>query len=214
MHMDKCTSTHTHTHTCMHTHTHTGKTDYSVASEGVTKHAMSGPFVTFCHHVVTKHAGVTKRAGCVSNLTVTKCATVTKCTATSLFIFWRFICCLSVILLLDKGDFPENVHVKISIRLNLLVFGSYNFFGTSVILIFVSVCAVLVCTSYKNMFAHQPCCLYHGIHVQVLTSVEKGCPRCEETLCSLTLKNSTGALFCNSQYGQDLTFANLHHFMR
>ena len=44
-------------------HTHTGKTDYSVAGEGVTKRAASGPFGTFCHHVVTK------RAGCASNLT-------------------------------------------------------------------------------------------------------------------------------------------------
>ena len=24
--------------------------------------------------------------------------------------FWPFICCLSVVLWLDKGDFPENVH--------------------------------------------------------------------------------------------------------
>ena len=24
--------------------------------------------------------------------------------------FWPFLCCLSVILWLDKGDFPENVH--------------------------------------------------------------------------------------------------------
>ena len=72
---DKCTSkhtrthththvraagTHTYTHTCArahpptppppaHTHTHRGKrkTDYSVAGEGVTKHAASGPFGTF-----------------------------------------------------------------------------------------------------------------------------------------------------------------------
>ena len=93
--MDKCTSTHTrahthtHTHTHMrvracahthvraetnrhartHTHTHTGKTDYSVAGEGETKRAASGPFGTFCHHVVTKRAGVTERVGCASNLT-------------------------------------------------------------------------------------------------------------------------------------------------
>ena len=24
--------------------------------------------------------------------------------------FWPFICCLSVVLWLDKGDFPENMH--------------------------------------------------------------------------------------------------------
>ena len=79
---DKCTHTHMCTHTpahrhtqtgaCTHTHTHTqcrkGKTDYSVAGEGVTKHAASGPFSTFCHHVVTKCAAVTKRAGSASNL--------------------------------------------------------------------------------------------------------------------------------------------------
>ena len=46
-----------------------GKTDYSVAGEGVTKRAASAPFGTFCHRVVTKHAGVTKRVGCASNLT-------------------------------------------------------------------------------------------------------------------------------------------------
>ena len=116
---DKCTSTppththahahtHTHTHTCerahahkhtgAHTHTHTQrgkeKTGYSVAGEGVTKRAASGPFGTFCHHVVSnkflfkpKRAGVTKRAGCASNLTrfvtlVTKRAVVTKRAAT------------------------------------------------------------------------------------------------------------------------------------
>ena len=50
-------------------HTHTGKTDYSVAGEGVTKRAASGPFGTFCHHVVTKRSGETKRAGSASNLT-------------------------------------------------------------------------------------------------------------------------------------------------
>ena len=92
---DKCTSSHTHTQTCArgargHTHTlihvcrparthintHTdtyqgkGKTDYIVAGEGrVTKRAASGPFGTFCHHVVTKRAGVTKRACSASNLT-------------------------------------------------------------------------------------------------------------------------------------------------
>ena len=69
----------------MRTHTNThrgkGKTKFSVAGEGVTKRAESGPFGTFCHHVVTKRAGVTKHAG--SNKTcfvtlVTKCAGVTK----------------------------------------------------------------------------------------------------------------------------------------
>ena len=57
-----------------------GKIDYSVAGEGVTKRAASGPLGTFCHHVVTKHAGVTKRAGSASNLIrfVTKHAVVTK----------------------------------------------------------------------------------------------------------------------------------------
>ena len=77
-----------HTHT--HTHTKRGKekTGYSVDGEGVTKRAASGPFGTFCHHVVIKRAGVTKRAGCTSNLTqfvtlVTKCAAVTKRTATT-----------------------------------------------------------------------------------------------------------------------------------
>ena len=72
---DKCTSTHTHTltpsinqHTythvslslsrslsLSHTHTHT----HSAAGEGMTKCAVSGPFVAcchHCHHVVTKHA--------------------------------------------------------------------------------------------------------------------------------------------------------------
>ena len=49
----------------------------------MTKCAASGPLGTFCHHVVTKHAGVTKRAGCASNFTrfvtlVTKGAVVTK----------------------------------------------------------------------------------------------------------------------------------------
>ena len=42
---------------------------YSVAGEGVTKRAASGPFGTYCHHLVTKRAGLTKRAGCASNLT-------------------------------------------------------------------------------------------------------------------------------------------------
>ena len=67
---------HTQTRVRAFTHTHTqrrkGKTDYSVAGEGVTKRAASGPFGTFCHHVVTnlirfvtlvtKRAVVTKRA--------------------------------------------------------------------------------------------------------------------------------------------------------
>ena len=53
---------HAHTHTHTHTQRGKGKTDYSVAGEGVTKRAASGPFGTFCHHVVTKRAGVTKRA--------------------------------------------------------------------------------------------------------------------------------------------------------
>ena len=34
----------------------------------MTKRAASGPFGTFCHHVVTKRATVTKRAGSASNL--------------------------------------------------------------------------------------------------------------------------------------------------
>ena len=71
--------THTHTHT--HTHGGKGKRNFSVAGEGVTKRAESGPFGTFCHHVVTKRARVTKRAG--SNKTcfvtlVTKRVVVTK----------------------------------------------------------------------------------------------------------------------------------------
>ena len=54
---------HTHTHTQTRTHIKgRGKTDYSVASEGVTKRAASEPFGTICHHVLTKRAGVTKRA--------------------------------------------------------------------------------------------------------------------------------------------------------
>ena len=61
------------TNTCMRTPTHRGKgkTDYSVAGEGVTKNAASGPFSTFCHCsvVVTKRARETKRAGSASNLT-------------------------------------------------------------------------------------------------------------------------------------------------
>ena len=63
--------THTHTHTRTHTHTQRGKekTGYSVAGKGVTKRAASGPFGTFCHHLVTRRAKVTKRAGCASNLT-------------------------------------------------------------------------------------------------------------------------------------------------
>ena len=89
MHINTHTYTHTHTHTHTHTrasghtqthtrarahtHTHThrvkGKTDYSVAGEGVTNRAASGPFGTFCHHVVRKRAGVTKREGSASNLT-------------------------------------------------------------------------------------------------------------------------------------------------
>ena len=44
-------------------------TGYSVAGEGVTKRAASGPFGTFCHHVVTQRAGGTKRAGSASNFT-------------------------------------------------------------------------------------------------------------------------------------------------
>ena len=44
-------------------------TDYSVAGEGVTKRTPSGPFGTFCYHVVTKRTGVTKNAGSASNLT-------------------------------------------------------------------------------------------------------------------------------------------------
>ena len=79
------TDTHTHTHT--HTQRGKGKTGYSVAGEGVTKRAASGPFGTFCDHVVTKRATVTKRAGSASNLTrfvtlVTKCAIETKRAAT------------------------------------------------------------------------------------------------------------------------------------
>ena len=76
------THTHTHTHTRTHARTHArshahtpthtqrgkGKIDYSVAGEGVTKRAASGPFGTFCHHVVTNRAAVTKRAGSASNL--------------------------------------------------------------------------------------------------------------------------------------------------
>ena len=66
-----------------HTQRGKGKTDYSVAEEGVTKCAASGPFRTFCHHVVIKRAGVTKRAGSASDLThfvtlATKRAVVTK----------------------------------------------------------------------------------------------------------------------------------------
>ena len=53
----------------------------------MTKRAASGPFGTFCHHVVTKRAGETKRAGSASNVTrfvtlVTKRAVVTKRAAT------------------------------------------------------------------------------------------------------------------------------------
>ena len=65
-----------------------GKRNFSVADEGVTKHAASGPFGTFCHHVVTKCAGVTKRAGSALNWTrsvtlMTKRAVVTKRAATA-----------------------------------------------------------------------------------------------------------------------------------
>ena len=86
--------THTQTHTRerarTHTNTHTQrgkeKTGYSVAGEGATKRAASGPFGTFCHHVVTKRTGVAKRAGSASNLTrfvlVTKHAVVRKRAAT------------------------------------------------------------------------------------------------------------------------------------
>ena len=45
------TRTHTYTHTHAHAHTHIeerGKTDYSVAGEGVTKRAASEPFGMFC----------------------------------------------------------------------------------------------------------------------------------------------------------------------
>ena len=89
---ERAARTHKHTHT--HTQRRKGKTGYSVAGEGVTKRAASGPFGTFCHHVVSnkflfkpKRAGVTKRAGCASNLTrfvtlVTKRAVVTKRAAT------------------------------------------------------------------------------------------------------------------------------------
>ena len=75
----------------MRTHTNThrgkGKTKFSVAGEGVTKRAVSGPFSTFCYHVVTKCAGGTKRTGSASNLThfvtlVTKHVVVTKHVAT------------------------------------------------------------------------------------------------------------------------------------
>ena len=67
-------------HMHIHTHRAKGKTDYSVAGEGVTKRAASGPFGMICHHVVTKRAGVKKRAGCASNLT--RFVTVTKRVAT------------------------------------------------------------------------------------------------------------------------------------
>ena len=100
---------HTHTHTrarkhlragthkqtrarAAHTHPKRGKGNWDrsyVAGEGVTKCAASGPFGTFCHHVVTKCAAVTKRAGSASNLIrfvtlVTKRAVVTKGAATEL----------------------------------------------------------------------------------------------------------------------------------
>ena len=66
------------------------KRGYSVSGEGVTKRAASGPFGTFCHHVVTKRAAVTKRAGSASNLIrfvtlMTKHAIVTKRAATTSF---------------------------------------------------------------------------------------------------------------------------------
>ena len=53
----------------------------------MTKRAASGPFGTFCHHVVTKCAAVTNCAGSASTLIrfvtlVTKCAVVTKRAAT------------------------------------------------------------------------------------------------------------------------------------
>ena len=55
------------------THTHSqqgkGKTDYKAAGEGVTKRAASGPFGTFCYHVVAKSARVTKHAGSALDLT-------------------------------------------------------------------------------------------------------------------------------------------------
>ena len=54
---------HTHKHAHTHIHNEERKTCYSVAGEGVTKRAASGPFGTFCHHIVTK------RAGSASNLT-------------------------------------------------------------------------------------------------------------------------------------------------
>ena len=62
---------HTHKQTNTHTHTQRGKekTGYSVAGEGVTKRAASGPFGTFFHPVVTKRASVTKRAGSALNST-------------------------------------------------------------------------------------------------------------------------------------------------
>ena len=68
-------SSHTHTHTHTHTHKKRGKenTGYSVAGKGLTKRAASGPFGTFCHHVVTERAGVTKRAGCAPNFTDKTC---------------------------------------------------------------------------------------------------------------------------------------------
>ena len=60
-----------HTRARGYTHTHRGKVkaDCSVAGEGVTKRAASGPFGTFGHHVVTKRATMTKRAGSASDLT-------------------------------------------------------------------------------------------------------------------------------------------------
>ena len=64
-----------------HTHTHrgNGKTDYSVAGEGVSKPAVSGPFGTFCHPVVTKRARVTKHAGSASNLSDKTCCSDKTC---------------------------------------------------------------------------------------------------------------------------------------
>ena len=63
------TRAHTHTWARAHTHTQRGKEKTGVAGEGVTKCAASGPFGTFCHHVVTNRAEVTKRAGSALNLT-------------------------------------------------------------------------------------------------------------------------------------------------
>ena len=45
-----------------------------------------------------------------SNLPSTEQAVKTKPKQVFVFHFWPFICCLSVVLWLDKGDFPKNVH--------------------------------------------------------------------------------------------------------